>query len=324
MVAESPVTAVSTERHVAAEYNATLVGRVEVAPGLVIMRVAPDRLPYNFEPGQYALLGLKATEPTIEEADGDGAGLVAQDPSAGTPESRSAVESQAKATVLATADPDRMIRRAFCVASESRADEFLEFYLTVILSGQLTPRLFNLKVGDRLWVGPKAEGYFTLDKGSRKHVLMIATGTGLAPYMAMIRNELGLRVAGRVGPRAVWQCNGPRHFVVAHGARYSWDLGYRTELMGLARHCTNFHYLPVITRPAEDATWRGRSGHLQDVIGSGAIEKETGLDITPDNFEVFLSGNPGMIDTVIDWAEARGFSRGKGSATGTLHVEKYW
>ena len=323
MVAESLVTAVATEGRVAAEYNATLVGRVEVAPGLVIMRVAPDKIPYNFEPGQYALLGLKATEPTIEEADAERPKAADRDPAAGTPESRSAVEAQAAAAAVAAANPGRMIRRAFCISSESRAHECLEFYVTVVLSGELTPRLFNLKVGARLWVGPRAEGYFTLDKLATKHVLMIATGTGLAPYMAMIRNELGLRVDGRVGPRAVWQCNGQRHFVVAHGARYSWDLGYRTELIGLARHCTNFHYLPVITRPDEDATWRGRSGHLQDVIASGAIEKETGLDITPDNFEVFLSGNPGMIDTLIGWAEARGFSRARGSA-GTLHVEKYW
>ncbi len=322
MVSESPVATLSNQARVAAEYNATLIGRVEVTPGLVILRVAPDKLPFDFEPGQYALLGLKAAERTIEEADGDGAGVAAGGASAATPHSRSSVEAQA--AVPAAGNPDRMIRRAFCIASENRAGEFLEFYVTVILSGQLTPRLFNLKVGDRLWVGPKAEGYFTLDKLSTKHVLMIATGTGLAPYMAMIRSELGLRVGGHIGLRAVWQCNGQRQFVIAHGARYSWDLGYRAELMGLARHCTNLHYIPVITRPDEDATWRGLSGHLQDVIASDAIEEQTGLDITPDNFEVFLAGNPGMIDTVIDWAEARGFSRGQGGSAATLHVEKFW
>ncbi|MGD0863822.1 MAG: ferredoxin--NADP reductase [Candidatus Limnocylindrales bacterium] len=297
----------------AAEYNATVVGRVEIAPGLVSMRVAPDKLPFEFKSGQYVVLGLKATEPRVEEADADEPIVVAGEGPAGTPGSQSAVAAQAG-----------IIRRAYCIVSESRADEYLEFYLTLILSGELTPRLFNLKVRDRLYVGPKAVGVFTLARARGKHVLMVGTGTGLAPYMSMIRNELALSIDGSIGARALWQRNGSRHFVMVHGARHSWDLGYRTELTGLARHCSNFHYLPVITRPQEDITWRGRSGYLQNLIASGAVEEETGLALTPENFDIFLCGNPGMIETVIGWAEARGFTRDRGHNIGTLHVEKYW
>jgi len=333
----------------AAEYNATVVSRVEVAPGLIILRVAPDKLPFEFRSGQYVVLGLKATEPRVEGAEADVPGVVASGAVespwagtaasplavaatgvtaagvtaaasavsplagtgiAGTPESQWAVDAQAEAVARAAADPDRMIRRAYSIASESRADEYLEFYLTLVMSGELTPRLFNLKIRDRVYVGPKAVGVFTLDKAPGKHILMIGTGTGLAPYMSMLRSEL--------------VCNGPRKFVVVHGARFSWDLGYRTELTGLARHCGNFNYMPVITRPQEDVTWRGRSGYLQNVIASGVIEEETGLELTSDNFDIFLCGNPGMIETVIELAEARGFVRDKGHDIGTLHTEEYW
>ena len=309
----------------AAEYNATVSSRVEVAPGLVIMRVAPDNLPFEFKSGQYVVLGLKASEPRVEEFDYDGPSVVASGASAphtgavaaavaeavaGTAESQAGVDAQAVSVARAVLDPERMIRRAYSIASESRADEYLEFYLTVVMSGELTPRLFNLRIKDRLYVGPKAVGVFTLDKAPGKHILMIGTGTGLAPYMSMLRSEL--------------VCNGSRQFVGVHGARFSWDLGYRTELTGLARHCSNFHYLPVITRPQEDLTWRGRSGYLQNVIASGAIEEETGLALTPDNFDIFLCGNPGMIETVIGWAEARGFVKDKGHDIGTLHTEEYW
>jgi len=300
----------------AAEYNATVSSRVEVAPGLVIMRIAPDNLPFEFKSGQYVVLGLKASAPRLDESENDGATLdaVATGREAGSIEgtaaSRLAVGVQSASIAAAAADPDRMIRRAYSIASESKADEFLEFYLTVVMSGELTPRLFNLKLKDRLYVGPKAVGVFTLDKAPGKHILMIGTGTGLAPYMSMLRSEL--------------VCNGPRQFVVVHGSRFSWDLGYRTELTGLARHCGNFHYIPVITRPQEDVTWKGRSGYLQNLIASGAIEEETGLALTPENFDIFLCGNPGMIETVIGWAEERGFTRDKGHDIGTLHTEEYW
>ena len=308
----------------APEYNATVAGRIEVAPGLVTLRVAPDKLPFEFTSGQYVVLGLKATEPRIEEADADGPSVVAGEEPGATPESESAVDAQAAAVALAAADPNRMIRRAYCIVSESRAEEYLEFYVTLVMSGELTPRLLNLNTGDRLYVGPKAVGIFTLARATGKHILMVGTGTGLAPYMSMLRAELAMRIDGRLGVRALVQCNGSRHFVMVHGARYSWDLGYRTELTGLARHCGNFHYLPVITRPQEDATWRGRSGYLQNVIASRVIEQETGLAVTPENFDIFLCGNPGMIETVIGWAEARGFTRSRGRNVGTLHVEEYW
>jgi ferredoxin--NADP+ reductase len=300
-----------------AEYNATVSGRVEVAPGLIILRVTPDNLPFEFKAGQYVVLGLKASAPRCDDAEVEGVPSVeagsAGDATAvtGTPESQAAVDAQAAAVAKAAADPERMIRRAYSIASESRADEYLEFYLTMVSSGELTPRLFNLELRDRVYVGPKAVGVFTLDKAAPdKHILMIGTGTGLAPYMSMLRSEL--------------VCGGPRMFVVVHGARFSWDLGYRTELAGLARHCSNFHYLPVITRPQEDVTWKGRSGYLQNVVASGAVEAETGLALTPDNFDIYLCGNPGMIETVIEWAEARGFVRDKGHDVGTLHTEEYW
>jgi ferredoxin/flavodoxin---NADP+ reductase len=274
------------------------------------MRVAPDKLPFEFRAGQYVVLGLKASEPRVEEAEAEAPMVTAEASSEGTAESRAAVGEQAAAVAKAAADPERMIRRAYSIASESRSDEFLEFYLTLVLSGELTPRLFDLKLQDRLYVGPKAVGVFTLAKAPDKHILMIGTGTGLAPYMSMLRSEL--------------DCGGKREFVIVHGSRYSWDLGYRTELTGLARHCNNFHYMPVITRPQEDPSWKGRSGYLQNVIASGAVEEETGLPLTPEFFDIFLCGNPGMIESIIHWAEARGFTRDKGHDIGTLHTEEYW
>jgi ferredoxin--NADP+ reductase len=126
---------------VTVDYNATLVGRVEVAPGLDIMRVAPDANHFEFKSGQYVVLGIKAAASRVAEAGPESPNVGSDGSGDGTAESHAAVEAQAAASALAAADPDRMIRRAFCIASESKAGEYLEFYLTLILSGELTPRL---------------------------------------------------------------------------------------------------------------------------------------------------------------------------------------
>ncbi|MFB3908687.1 MAG: ferredoxin--NADP reductase [Candidatus Eisenbacteria bacterium] len=264
------------------EYNATVVQRVEVAPGLVILRVVPDH-PITFEPGQYTVLGLKRSAPRVVESE---------------------VEEPQE-------DPEKMIRRAMSIASSSKSGEYLEFYLTLVGSGELSPRLFNLRIKDRLYVGPKATGIFTLERvPAGHHALLVATGTGLAPYMSMLRSEL--------------VCGGARRFVVLHGARYSWDLGYRTELISLDRLCPNMTYIPAISRPQEDPTWKGRSGYLQDVLFSGVVEELTGLPLTPDTFHVFLCGNPGMIDAAKAGLITRGFACDKGREIGTIHMEEYW
>jgi ferredoxin--NADP+ reductase len=298
----------------AAEYNATVAQRVELAPGLIILRIVPDAPQFEFKAGQYVVLGLKASEPRIDEAEPDELAYRPEEAQTAdvTAPAQPATESAAqRAVTTARANPDKLIRRAYSIASSSQSDEFLEFCITVVMSGDLTPRLFNLGIKDRIYVGPKAVGMFTLEKAPRDHhVILVATGTGLAPYISMLRTDL--------------ECGGTRRIVVLHGARCSWDLGYRTELTSLARHCPNLTYLPVITRPQEDPTWRGRTGYLQEVLFSGVIEEATGLQLEPDNFHVYLCGNPGMIETVIGRLADRGFVRDRGRVIGTIHTEEYW
>jgi hypothetical protein len=86
---------------------------------------------------------------------------------------------------------DRLIRRAYSIASSSKATAYLEFFITLVRSGGLTPRLFALEPGDHVWLGPRITGTFTLDAApADRDVVMVATGTGLAPYMSMLRTVL--------------------------------------------------------------------------------------------------------------------------------------
>jgi ferredoxin/flavodoxin---NADP+ reductase len=264
-------------------YNATVTGRIEVAPGLIILRVTPDNPLFPFEAGQYTVLGLKRKEPGATAEEGTG-----------PPD-----------------NPEKMIKRAYSIASSSRASQYAEFYLTLVSSGELTPRLFALDEGGRLFMGPKATGVFTLARiPEGRHALLVATGTGLAPYMSMLRSEI--------------ENAGPRRFVVLHGARYSWDLGYRTELSVLSRSHSNLIYLPAISRAGDDASWNGLTGHLQDILFSGIVEERTGIPLAPDTLHVFLCGNPAMITAAKEGLIARGFTPDKGRVVGEIHTEEYW
>jgi ferredoxin--NADP+ reductase len=264
-------------------YNATLIGQEAVNPQLAVIRVRPDGPLFEFKPGQFAVLGLLGREARVPEA----------------------------TTEEVPSDPDKLIRRAYSIASSSVERRHLEFYLTLITSGQLTPRLFALKHGSRLFLGPKATGVFTLDRvPGGKAVVLIATGTGLAPYISMLRTML--------------MNDTQRRYVVLHGARFSWDLGYRGELETLARLRPNFTYIPSITRQDQDPGFRGHAGRIQALLEQGIVEREAGLELDPALADVFLCGHPDMINSVKGMLAARGFTPDHGRETGTIHVEEYW
>jgi ferredoxin--NADP+ reductase len=263
-------------------YNATVIGREAINPQLLILRVASDGPLFEFTPGQFAVLGLPGSAPRVPEADAEEA------PPA-----------------------DKLIRRAYSIASSSLERRYLEFYLTLVNSGQLTPRLFALKHGDRIFLGPKGSGVFTLDRvAPSKAVVLVGTGTGLAPYISMLRTMLIAETS--------------RKFVVLHGARHSWDLGYQGELESLARIRPNFTYIPTITRPEGDGRFHGHVGRLQNLLEQGVVEKMSGVPLDPSQSEVFLCGNPDMVTAVKGLLEVRGFKQDHGKDIGTIHVEEYW
>jgi ferredoxin--NADP+ reductase len=265
--------------------NAIVTLRDELSPWLMILRVAPDGwgLP-DFAPGQFAVIGLPGTA------------------------SRCALSEPEEAP----AAPDKLIRRAYSIASSSLAREYMDFYVALVTTGALTPRLFNLKIGDRIWLGPKVTGMFTFEQvPADANVVMIATGTGLAPYMSMLSTHL--------------MCGGPRKVAVLHGARHSWDLGYRSQLMTLQHLCANFTYLPIISRPNDEPTpWVSPAGYVQDLWKNGAVAQAWGFTPTPANTHIFLCGAPAMIDETEAMLQGEGFKEHSKKEAGEIHVERYW
>jgi ferredoxin--NADP+ reductase len=270
---------------VAPQTNAIVSQKIEVAPGLAILRVVPDgwELP-EFTPGQFAVIGMPPDAPRCKGAEEE------DEPPR----------------------PDRLLKRAYSIASSSLSREFMEFFVALVPSGALTPRLFALEPGSRIWLGAKISGRFVLsDAPDDAHVVFIGTGTGLAPYMSMLRTHL--------------EAGAKRKFAVLHGARHSWDLGYRSELMTLTRICDNFDYLPIVSRPGEeDVGWNGPTGHVQHLWTGDFIRDAWGFKPTAADTHVFLCGNPAMIDGMVEILAQEGFVEQTHDRPGQIHVERYW
>ncbi len=267
------------------ELNAIVSEPLFITSETMILRVRPDgwALP-AFIPGQFAVLGLPGKAPRTSISD---------------------LESEPPPR-------DKIIRRAYSITSSSRQNEYLEFYISLVRSGALTPRLFALAAEDRVLLGPNIRGLFTLDKiPDESNLILIGTGTGVAPYISMIRTSLA--------------ANRKRKFTVIQGARHSWDLGFRSELSTLARLSRNFHYLPTISRPSEETIrWGGEVGYVQDVWRRGLVADEWGFEPTPENTHIFLCGHPNMISSMLELVQQSGFVEDSRKQQGTVHLERYW
>jgi len=267
--------------------NAVVTLRNEVSPWLMILQVVPDgwELP-DYVPGNFTSLGLPASASRCVLAE---------------PE-------------ISPPDPEKLIKRVYCIASSPANREFLEFYIALVPGGTLSPRLFNLKIGDRIWLSPKISGKFTYDDSQvpeGANLVLLATGSGLAPFISMLSTYLSSQPKRKVA--------------IIHGARHSWDLGYRSILMTLQHLRANVTYIPVISRPdQEPVPWKGASGYVQDVWKSGVLEKAWGCKPNPDNTHVFMCGSPQMSEEMLKILAQEGFKEDRKNEPGQVHVEKYW
>lgn len=295
-------------------YNATVVGLRLPNPELMILRVRPDFPLPGHKPGQYSTLGLGSWEPRHPEAQEE------------TPQ-----EGEAP----------KLIRRAYSISCSvldeqggllQAGNEWLEFYIVLVKHSDkgppaLTPRLFLLKEGDRLFLGEKITGHFTIDPVQPDDaVVFLSTGTGEAPHNYMLWELLRRGHAGRI--------------LGACCVRYARDLGYLPIHEELMRRHAGYTYLSLTTREKVNA---GQKVYIQDLITSGQLEEKLGQALDPGHAHVYLCGNPKMIGVptidrstgertypqplgVIEILERRGFrvDRPAQKERGNIHFEEYW
>jgi ferredoxin--NADP+ reductase len=201
----------------------------------------------------------------------------------------------------------RIVRRSYSLASAPFATP--EFYLTALASGELSPALLQLGRGARVLVDPRPQGFFTLKwVPPAPELWMIATGTGLAPYVSMLRSD------------EVWERF--ERIVLVHGVREVAHLAYAEELGALAAARGKLVRVPIVSRePDAPGVVHGR---IPDAIRDGRLEAEAGLRFSVERSHVLLCGNPGMIDGATLALEPRGFTRHRQRKPGQITSERYW
>ncbi len=258
------------------EYNATMVRRHTVSDGLALFNIQLDK-PLDpraedgkrFIPGQYMTLGLN--RPPDDPMD----------------------------------DRPLSVVRPISIASGPEQPD-LQFYIRYVARPQsalpFTHLLFSLENGERMYVRSSPKGQFTEEHtcGNRKGktLIMLAAGTGLAPFMSIVRSKV------RRDPKVSLEDH-----VIIHGASNPTYLGYYDELRGLAKR-NGLKYLPTVSRRKESPGWKGTIGRAEHVFAADRIEeteKQLGISIRPDKAVVTICGLTGTIRETIKALAPRGF-----------------
>lgn len=203
--------------------------------------------------------------------------------------------------------------RAYSIASAPQSD-YLEFCSVLVPGGEFTSALAGLAVGDPMLIEPLPNGFLTTERlVPGGHLWMIATGTGLAPYLSML------------GDPECWRAW--RSLIVVHSVREAAELAYRDTLQAAADSPlagaagARLRYVPVVTRERVEGALDRR---ITDLLDSGALEAAAGASLDPAAGCALLCGNPEMVRAMRERLKARGFAPSRRGQPGTLAVENYW
>jgi ferredoxin--NADP+ reductase len=197
------------------------------------------------------------------------------------------------ATIGIAIDGD-VVERPYSIVS-SPHEPFLEFFIELVPGGNITPKLWELKLGATVLVRRRVVGQFTLDTDFTHH-LMLATVTGVAPFVSILRTQQIDRERGAASNH---------QFVVIHGASQSADFGpYCGELEELSR-AGWLTYIPTVSRPWVEPNWKGETGRIEDIVRKHADQ----LGFDHSNSIAYACGHPQMVANVKEILARARFSK---------------
>jgi len=204
--------------------------------------------------------------------------------------------------------PAAAVWRPYSIVS-STTDRELEFLLVLIPGGAFTAQLAALREGDSLLLEQAVFGFFLDTQLAPGETLwMLATGTGLGPYISLLRTPGALDRYARV--------------VLVHSVRQQAELAYRDEIEAPAATSNGrLTYVPIVTREPGTTALAGR---IPQLIEEGALQAHAGLPMAPAGSRVMVCGNPAFTTDMRALLSARGFTPCRRGSPGTMLFEKYW
>lgn len=193
------------------------------------------------------------------------------------------------------------LMRAYSIAS-ANYDEELEFFSIKVPDGPLTSRLQNIKVGDPILVSTKPTGTLIADHLlPGKHLYLISTGTGLAPFMSIIRDPEVYERFDKI--------------VLTHGVRTVSELAYQDVIL---QQLPEDEYLGEIIRdkliyyPTVTRETYKNQGRITEQLASGQLNTAIGLPpINPEHDRFMVCGSPAMLKDTCDWLDQQGFTESR-------------
>lgn len=215
-------------------------------------------------------------------------------------------------TMVGLETDGRRISRAYSMVS-ANYDDTLEFFSIKVPNGPLTSRLAHIKPSDPILIGRKPTGTLVLEGLTPgKRLFLLATGTGLAPFLSIIRDPETYDRFETV--------------ILMHGVRHIRDLAYQNLIADeLPRHeflgeqiRAQLVYIPTVTREAFTTT-----GRITALLGSGTALGARGLEpIAPAEDRVMLCGSPTFLADMTMFLDGRAFEEGSLSRPGHYVIEK--
>ncbi|WP_397471355.1 ferredoxin--NADP reductase [Rheinheimera sp.] len=211
----------------------------------------------------------------------------------------------------------RPLMRAYSIASPHYEEE-LEFFSIKVPDGALTSRLQNINVGDPVMLTVRPAG--TLVPGyliPGKHLYLLSTGTGLAPFMSIIRDPFIYDSFDKI--------------VLVHGTRWRSELAYQNEIEQVLPDNPYFGeevrakliYYPTVTR--EDYVRSGvpHQGRITDLLDSGKLLQDIGMPaLNPEHDRFMLCGNDAMLQQLMGMLDQRGFVKANSRTMGHYVIEQ--
>ncbi|ERL56112.1 ferredoxin--NADP reductase [Psychrobacter aquaticus] len=207
------------------------------------------------------------------------------------------------------------IFRAYSIVS-SPFDEVLEFFSIVIPDGAFTSQLQHLQVGDELLLNTMPFGFLTLARYQKplpKDLWLLATGTGLAPFLSMLQDL------------KTWEDY--ETIVLAYSARSLEELAYiekieslQEDFGALVDNPATLIFIPIVTRePVEGAL----TERLPKLLLEGTLQERIGMALDIDSTHVMLCGNPDMVEDTKETLKTLGLVMNR-RGEGNIAVENYW